>query len=372
MIDSFKHIVNVLSAPQITFPIMALLFFLVFPPTERLARWNKKLHLDALWTNKGGIILHAILFMSFVFGAFDPNFRAIIGKPDNVPIILLLFSAVFFLWLAMKQATENDKRIESGEKPAEYSDPKKPKILVWPDLVYIELISMVLCMAGLIIWSICLQAPLEEPADPTLSPNPAKAPWYFLGLQEMLVYFDPWLAGVVLPTLIVVGLMAIPYLDNDRSTAGYYSFANRRLFISLFLFGWLLLWVYLIIIGAFMRGPNWNFFGPFEKWDVHKIVPLTNIDLSSIIWVKLLHRPLPDHVVIREIFGLLALFIHFLVLPPLLAKTWLKNFSANLGNLKYAVFMFLSMAAVGLPIKMLLRLTLNLKYIITIPGWFNI
>ena len=65
------------------------------------------------------------------------------------------------------------------------------------------------------IWSILLPAPLEQPANPADSPNPSKAPWYFLGLQEMLVYFDPWLAGVVFPTLIVVGLMAIPYIDTN-------------------------------------------------------------------------------------------------------------------------------------------------------------
>ena len=67
----------------------------------------------------------------------------------------------------------------------------------------------------MLIWSIGLPAPLEQPANPAESPNPAKAPWYFLGLQEMLVYFDPWYAGVVLPTFIIIGLMAIPYLDRD-------------------------------------------------------------------------------------------------------------------------------------------------------------
>jgi len=59
------------------------------------------------------------------------------------------------------------------------------------------------------VWSITLNAPLEEPANPNLTMNPAKAPWYFLGLQEMLVYFDPWIAGVVMPTMIIIGLMVI-------------------------------------------------------------------------------------------------------------------------------------------------------------------
>ena len=73
------------------------------------------------------------------------------------------------------------------------------RVWVWPDLVYTELISLILCSVVLIVWSIFLKAPLEQPANRAVTPNPSKAPWYFLGLQEMLVYFDPWLAGVVLP-----------------------------------------------------------------------------------------------------------------------------------------------------------------------------
>ncbi len=74
---------------------------------------------------------------------------------------------------------------------------------------------MVLLTVVLVVWSIGLKAPLEEPANSAMAPNPSKAPWYFLGLQEMLVYFDPWMAGVVLPGLIIVGLMAIPYIDTN-------------------------------------------------------------------------------------------------------------------------------------------------------------
>ena len=69
------------------------------------------------------------------------------------------------------------------------------KILVWPDLVYTELICMIALTAFLIFWAIALPAPLEEAASSVKTPNPSKAPWYFLGLQEMLVYYDPWMAG---------------------------------------------------------------------------------------------------------------------------------------------------------------------------------
>ena len=84
----------------------------------------------------------------------------------------------------------------------------------------------------LIVWSLLVDAPLEEPANPTRTPNPSKAPWYFLGLQEMLVFFDPWHAGVVLPSFIIVGLMVIPYIDINPKGNGYYCFKERKFEIS--------------------------------------------------------------------------------------------------------------------------------------------
>ena len=113
-----------------------------------------------------------------------------------------------------------------GLPPLEKLDDEK--VLVWPDLVYTELICMVALTAFLLVWAIALQAPLEEPASSVKTPNPSKAPWYFLGLQEMLVYYDPWMAGVVLPSLIIVGLMAIPYIDFNKKGNGYYTINERK------------------------------------------------------------------------------------------------------------------------------------------------
>ncbi len=107
------------------------------------------------------------------------------------------------------------------------------------------LVAMIV-VAGLLLWSVLLDAPLEEHANPNLTPNPAKAPWYFLGLQEMLLYFDPWIAGVALPGLIIVGLIALPYLDINPKGNGYFSFSERRYAILIFCFGFLFLWILLI------------------------------------------------------------------------------------------------------------------------------
>jgi quinol-cytochrome oxidoreductase complex cytochrome b subunit len=162
-------------------------------------------------------------------------------------------------------------------------DAPEKKMEVWPNLIVREYLGAVLMLAFLIGWSVLVNAPLEELANSGVTPNPSKAPWYFLGLQELLVYFDPWLAGVVLPGVITMGLMAIPYLDPDPKTGvGSYSIKTRPFANSVFLFG-IAMWFILIIIGTFMRGPNWAFFWPWESWEGHsQAVPLPTWDLIAV------------------------------------------------------------------------------------------
>jgi len=373
MIQAIKDVVNTLTDPVISFSILFVAFFFIFPPNNWFMKLNKKLRIEKLWTAKGGIVFFGLLTGVLLFGIrFDETFRSVITKPDNIPIVLLLYVMPFLTGLAMHQAVENDKRLANNEKPDEYSDPNDldSQVLVWPDLIYVELISLIICSVGLIVWGIVLKAPLEEPANIADSPNPAKAPWYFLGLQEMLVYFDPWLAGVMFPTLIIVGLMAIPYIDLNKKGNGYYSYTERKAELSIFLFGWWVLWIYMVILGTFLRGPNWNFFGPFEKWDEHKVLVLNSINLSELIWVKFLNKPLPPHFAIREIFGLLGVAFYLVAVPGILAKTFLKSYVEKLGLIRYSVFVILLLSMAGLPIKMYLRWTLNLQYIISIPEFF--
>ncbi len=367
--EAFKHFINGITHPTIMLTAILVVFPFIFPPSDFFEKWNRRLRLDFFWTKKGLIVVLALFFAFFAIGVSDENSRLIFLKPDNVPIVGLLILVHAFLWLSMNQARNNDELLQAGEKPAEYHDPED-KVLVWPDLVYIEFISLILLMSLLLIWSIGLEAPLEEPANPTNSPNPAKAPWYFLGLQEMLVYFDPWLAGVVFPSIMIIGLMAIPYIDINKEGAGFYSYRQRRMAISIFMFGWLWLWVNLILVGTFLRGPNWNFFGPFEFWDPHKLEALVNINLSEFIYIKLFGIGLPGNILLREIFGFIVVFGYFLVLPPILAKTVFKQLYQALGNFKYGVFIFLVLSMISLPLKMYLRWIFNLKYLIAIPEFF--
>jgi hypothetical protein len=233
-----------------------------------------------------------------------------------------------------------------------------------------------------VVWGVLLQAPLEEAASSVKTPNPSKAPWYFLGLQEMLVYYDPWMAGVVLPSLIVVGLMALPYIDFNTKGNGYYSFNERKFSIMTFLFGFLPLWVAMIILGTFLRGPNWNMFGPYEYWDVHKLEVLNNVNLSEKIWLDGLGMGLPRPgaedgamatmgiIFLRESVGIVAVLAYLLLLPPLMAATFFRKFFVKMGFLRYMVLANLALFMAALPIKMALRWAFNLKYIVAIPEWF--
>ena len=302
----------------------------------------------------------------------DPNFRLIVTKEDNVPIVLLVFSVGFFTWLAFRKAVVNDRRIANGEGPVEKLE--DDKVLVWPDLVYTELIAMVIATFILVIWAVLLKAPLEQPASSAKAPNPSKAPWYFLGLQEMLVYFDPWMAGVVLPTMIIVGLVAIPYIDFNQKGNGYFTFAQRRFAVSMFLFGFVVLWVTLIVLGTFLRGPNWNFFGPFEAWDPHKVLPLNNVNLSDYFWLPLgkvfAEGQGLGGIILRELPGILLVAAYLILLPPLLAKTVMRSFFIKLGFIRFFLLVNLIQFMAALPIKMVLRWTMNLKYIVYIPEYF--
>ncbi|HXY72789.1 MAG TPA: menaquinol-cytochrome c reductase cytochrome b subunit [Actinomycetota bacterium] len=134
------------------------------------------------------------------------------------------------------------------------------RVNVFPHLLIEEMVAMFIVLVALTVFSTFVDAPLRELANPNLTPNPSKAPWYFLGLQELLRYFHPMIAGVIIPTLILVGLAVIPYVDRNPSTKP----GDRRLaimlFTMLFMFG-----ATLTIIGCFFRGPGFNWVWPWNQ-----------------------------------------------------------------------------------------------------------
>jgi menaquinol-cytochrome c reductase cytochrome b/c subunit len=133
------------------------------------------------------------------------------------------------------------------------------RVNVWPHLMAAEMVSLLVVLAAVTIFSIAVDAPLRELSNFNQTPNPSKAPWYFLGLQELLRYFHPQVAGVTIPTVIIIALFAAPYIDRNPSTSP----DSRKLAIVLFSF-FMLTFAVLTIIGMFFRGPGFNFVFPWE------------------------------------------------------------------------------------------------------------
>src|SRR5258706_3478267 len=265
---------------------------------------------------------------------------------------------------AAAKTAQTGKRIEVSIKKA--VGPGDDKVHTWPHLVRAEFLCAILVTVAMIVWAIVVDAPLEDPANPTKTPNPSKAPWYFLGLQEILVYFDPWFAGVVLPSFIIVGLMVIPYIDINPKGNGYYCFKDRKFAISVFLFGFLVMWISLVIIGTFIRGPGWYLFLPGQYWDVHKTVAITNVNLADKLGI---HDPM-----MGTLFGAGCLFVWLIVLPMAFWKARYKKSEVlqKLGMVRYQITAQLFMIMMGTVLKVFMRLGFNVKYIMEWKGMINV
>ena len=196
--------------------------------------------------------------------------------------------------------------------------------------------------------------------------NPAKAPWYFLGLQEMLVYFDPWLAGVIFPTLIIIGLIIIPYCDVSPLGNGYYTYRQRKFALGTFFFGFLVLWLPLIAIGVFVRGPGWMWFWPGQTWDHHRQIHEINRHLHEMFgigsqpWVGLFGA------VVVGAYALAASGIFHALFKKYKAREY-----ANMNLIQYGLMHVFMISMVALPIKIVLVLLFRIKYVWVTP-WFNV
>src|SRR6267154_3530492 len=282
----------------------------------------------------------------------------IVSLPDNVPIVLLLFVVPFYTWYGMRQAHANDRLIAQLEAdPAlakthhRKTQPWKPgwakEVHVWPYLLRIEFLAAIIVTLLLMVWSITLNAPLEEPSNPTLTMNPSKAPWYFLGLQEMLVYFDPWIAGVVMPGLIIVGLMAIPYIDTNPLGSGYYTWKQRKYAISGFCFGFLVLWLAMIVIGTFIRGPGWMWFWPGQTWDHSRVVYESNRDLPDIFGIT---SKIGKGLIGFVVLGIYTALSGWLIIKIMNWSEFNRKVYARMSLLQIGVTLFFGICMLSLPI----------------------
>ena len=133
------------------------------------------------------------------------------------------------------------------------------KVHTWPHLLAVEFVAALALTAFLFVFSWVVNAPLMQAADFNLTPNPSKAPWYFLGLQELLTMFHPMIAGVTLPGVGLLVLVLAPYLDRNPSNK-----PEDRKFMTSMMTMFLMFWAVLVIIGSFFRGPGFNFIFPWR------------------------------------------------------------------------------------------------------------
>lgn len=144
----------------------------------------------------------------------------------------------------------------------ERKDPQADdSVMVWPHLLVRHTVVAVAVLLVVLILAVLFDAPLREIANPTVTPNPEKAPWYFAGLQELLARFHPVVAGVLVPAGIVIGLIALPYIDRNEATA-----PNRRKVAVATFTIFLVAWIVLTVIGFAFRGPNWSWVWPWQEW----------------------------------------------------------------------------------------------------------
>ena len=230
------------------------------------------------------------------------------------------------------------------------NDEKNRNMFVWPDLAVMEFLTAIALTIILLIWALLVNAPLLEIANPGISQNPSKAPWYFVGLQELLVYFDPWMAGVVIPAIIIFCLMIIPYVDNKPEGRGGYTFSLRKFALINFNIGFLM-WLILIFIGYFLRGPNWHFYWPGESWETEK--EIAESLWSPSLWIGLC--------------GLAAYFGLGMVIPPVISR----EFYRRRGLARYTIVMLSILLMYFVPVKIFLRLAFDIRYVLVTP-WFNV
>lgn len=282
------------------------------------------------------------------------------------------------------------------------------KVEVWPHLIKREYIGAAGTVLFIMIWSILQDAPLETIANPNVTTNPSKAPWYFLGLQELLVYFDPWIAGVLMPGQIIVGLMAIPFVDTNPKGVGVYDWKQRPFANAQFMLG-VVMWFVLIAIGVWFRGPNYAWYWPWESWHDPKMAPPPTWSVFGpadaakfpmllgipVLGAAMTGAMLLPKLIQKELDGLKTTAAFLLLLGGisavgmlmgkmgLMQTAFLLFFTGmsfyfgfvlpqrhirTLDWPRYLVTMSFIIPTMGVLLKMCARLTFNIKYLLTIPS----
>jgi hypothetical protein len=308
----------------------------------------------------------------------NDHVRWLVTQPDHLAITGIGCIIVLFVWVGFRRMAINDARLSRGQDPVE-ADESEP-VPAWPAILRIELAILLILTAILIAWAVLVPAPLEAPADPHHAPNPAKAPWFFIGFQEFLVYFDPWIAGAVLPLIILFGLLALPYLDTNPQGSCYYTLRQRPLAVVTFMFGFVVLWLVPVFIGTFLRGPNWAPMSLFEPWDTQQMTRQPERDFAELFF----NAPEPDPGAdprvssatlgfARHVPGITLIGLICVALPVLIQKLLFPDLMRATGISRYLLAWILWAGLLLVPLKMVLYWVFDVQYILTFgDGRWNI
>ena len=139
---------------------------------------------------------------------------------------------------------------------------------LWQDIIVRELSKFLLILSLVMVSSLLFNAPLEEGANPSVTPSPVKAPWFLVGMQELLSWGAPFFFGVLVPNLMIILIILIPYVDRGHEGIGVWFHPSRRIPNIIFT-AVVTIYLGLVIIGQFLRGPGWVFYWPWQSWPGH-------------------------------------------------------------------------------------------------------
>ncbi|MFH1268539.1 MAG: cytochrome b N-terminal domain-containing protein, partial [Planctomycetota bacterium] len=218
-------------------------------------------------------VLHCVVIPAAISGLVALHFWRIrkdggLARPDDGPDVSTALPAEPCPDANKTGSVQSYQLVEvmRGRKPL-VDSPTEEMVFSWPALILRMAIVCVACSIVLTVFSLAFDAPLEEPANPMSPPNPAKAPWYFLGLQE-LVGYDAFVGGVFVPGLAFAVFLVLPYVDRRKTRVGVWFARERWVENALFLL-FVFVSVLLIVIGVYFRGPNWEFHLPWEAIGGH-------------------------------------------------------------------------------------------------------
>ena len=306
------------------------------------------------WTRIGGAILAAFAIGGLVPVFMDPSLRDLALSPERLPIVLLVLLSGVALWAALHQALHLPREPEA--EPADG----------WSGFSPAELLAGGAVVVAVAIAAFTLSAPPAAPYDPAHSPEDLAAPWFLRGFQEMGLYFDPWVATVLLPVLMVLALLALPHLDIPAAPSGKTAaeqaqagFEERRDVVFFFLFVWFLLALLPMVSAAFLRTPSVAG-GP----DLARPV-------SVLVWSLVAGEP-PRQAWLRELPSLLLLGLYFVVLPRQLprwkpTRALFGRYLKRLGRRRFYLAIAFMLLWMLVPLKMYGRWLLGIGYFVYLP-----